>query len=214
MGEEENPAAPLSLKRNALQRFLYWLGWAGFGLVFKTVWRNRVINGHFVPEEGAVLFAANHASYVDPPLVGTSFKRHIYYMGKEELFRVPIFGWAIRQVNAFPIKRKEGDVGAFRLAQRILNAGGALVVFPEGKRQKTARFGPPKAGVGLLAKKTKVAVVPVYLHNTYRAARLAPFAVVFGAPMKAEPGESAQDFSGRVMKAITALREENFGPQP
>lgn len=214
MVEEESVEPPLSLERTPLQRFLYGLGALFYSSVFRAVWRRRVLNAELVPPSGGLLFAANHASFADPPLVGTSVGRPVYYMAKEELFRVPVFGWALRQVNAFPIKRKQGDVGAFRLAQRILKAGGALVVFPEGKRQKSGQLGPAKAGAALLAKKARVDVVPVYLHNNHRTLRLAPLTVVFGAPMRAGPGESAEAFSARIMDALRALKEKNFGSQP
>ncbi|MBL0058890.1 MAG: 1-acyl-sn-glycerol-3-phosphate acyltransferase [Elusimicrobia bacterium] len=199
--------------RGLLARGLFWIGHTLFRVSFSILWRLRVVGREQVPRQGALLFAANHASFADPPLVGSSVPRPIYFMAKEELFQVPLFGWLIHQVNAFPIRRKEGDVGAFRTAQRILAAGGAMIIFPEGKRQRLGVFGRPKSGVGLLAIKTGVPVVPVYVHDTHRLLRFPRLTVVFGAPLTAVPGETPEILSRRIMDAIRLLKEAHLGPQ-
>lgn len=197
--------------RGWVKRAMYALGHGLSGLAFRTLWRLRVEGRENVPLVGPLLIAANHASFIDPPLVGSSLPRPLYYMGKEELFRWPVFGWIISQVNAFPIRRKEGDVGAIRTAHRILAAGGALIVFPEGRRQRGGEFGRPKGGVGLLAVKTGAPVVPAYLHGNHRAWRFPRLRVVFGKPLAAAPGETGEAFAHRVMNAIRDLKESLRG---
>jgi 1-acyl-sn-glycerol-3-phosphate acyltransferase len=194
-----------------LSRCLYWGGHTIFRIVFKVLWRRRVRGQEHVPLHGALLFASNHASFADPPLVGSSLSRPLYFMAKEELFKVPVFGWLIRRVNAFPIRRKEGDVGAFRTAQRILAAGGAMIMFPEGRRQKNGVLGNPKAGLGLLAVKSGVPVVPVYVHGTHRLWRFPQVSVIFGAPLTGLPGETPETFSVRIMDSIRGLQEDFRG---
>lgn len=194
-----------------LSRTLFWLGHTIFRVSFSTVWRLRVQGRDRIPPHGALLFAANHASFADPPLVGSSVSRPLYFMAKEELFQVPILGWLIRHVNAFPIRRKEGDVGAFRTAQRILAAGGAMIMFPEGRRQKGGVLGKPKAGLGLLAVKSHTPVVPVYVHNTHRLWFFPRLTVIFGAPLTSVAGETAEIFSQRIMDTIRRLKEEFRG---
>jgi len=77
---------------------------------------------------------------------------HVNYFAKEELFEIPVVGWYIRRVNAFPVNRNEADVGAVKTAQRILEAGEGLVLFPEGgRRRDPKRQWQAKSGVGLLA---------------------------------------------------------------
>lgn len=156
--------------------------------------------------------AANHASLADPPLVGSSLHRPVYFMAKEELFRVPILGFLIKRVNAFPIRRKEGDVGAFRTAQEILNSGGALTVFPEGRRQRNGRMGRPRAGVALLAAKTGAPVVPVYVHNTNKLFHFPRLTVLFGSPLRIGENENHETFAHRIMEQIGKLKETYFGP--
>jgi 1-acyl-sn-glycerol-3-phosphate acyltransferase len=176
-------------------------------MAFATLWRRRVRGLENVPRRGPLLLAANHASLADPPLVGSSLLRPLYFMAKEELFRIPLFSWVLRQVNAFPIKRKGGDLGALRTAQNILAAGGAMIVFPEGTRQRGGVLGQPKAGVGLLALRSKAPVVPVYVHNSHRVPAFPKLEVIFGPPLQAAEGESAEAFSLRAMDAIRALKE-------
>lgn len=190
---------------------MYGLGRGLSGLAFRTFWRVHIRGGENIPMSGPLLVAANHASYIDPPLVGSSLRRPLYFMAKEELFRWPLFGWVIAQVNAFPIRRKEGDVGAFRTARKILSAGGAMIVFPEGRRQRGGVLGRPKGGVGLLAVKSGVPVAPVYLQNTHRAWRFPRLRVVFGKTLTALPGETGDAFAHRVMEAIQQLKESCDG---
>lgn len=197
--------------RGVLARTLYALGYGLSRGLSDTLWRARLVGQENVPPQGPVILAANHASFVDPPLAGSHAGRALYYMGKEELFDVPVLGWLIRQVNSFPIRRKGGDVGAVRTAQRILAAGGGIIVFPEGKRQKDGVFGKPKAGVGLLADTSGAPVVPVYLHQTYRVLRWGRLGVAYGQSLFFSPPETHEAFSGRVMDAIRQLKEAHFG---
>lgn len=192
-----------------LSRILYATGHRMFRIVYALVWRCAVYGREHVPATGPVLLACNHASFADPPLVGSSLDRPLYFMAKEELFRFPLFGAVLRGVHAFPVRRARGDVGAFRTAQRLLGAGAALILFPEGRRRRDGVLGPPKAGVGWLAIQSRAPVVPVYVHNTHRMARFPSVAVRFGPPLTVEPGESADVFSRRVMAAIADLKEQH-----
>lgn len=196
----------------AFGRFLYWLAATLFALGFKTLWRIQLVGRENVPQQGGILFAPNHASWADPPLVGSLSGRMIHFMAKQELFEIPIFGWLIRQVNAFPLRRAERDVGAFRMAQRILIGGGALIVFPEGTRQKTGTLGKAKPGVGMLSIKTGCAVLPVYIHNSHRFRFFGRLGMSFGKPISPPAGEKDyQAHTDRVMAAIAALKEEFLG---
>src|SRR3989338_3536248 len=115
---------------------LYFLGKHFTGLLFDLLWRRRVRGREHIPSPGqAVIFAANHRSLADPNLVGSAIPYPVHYFAKEELFRILLLGWYIRRVNAFPVSRTETDIGAVKTAQRILEAGEGLVLFPEGGRR-------------------------------------------------------------------------------
>jgi 1-acyl-sn-glycerol-3-phosphate acyltransferase len=186
---------------------------AVFALSYNTVWRRRVVGIENVPRAGGAILAANHASFADPPLVGSAVPRRVFFMAKQELFDAPFFGWVIKQLNAFPIRRVERDMGAFRMAQRILTSGECLIVFPEGTRQRDGNFGKARPGVGMLALKAGVPVVPIYVHNSRKLGSLAPLTVVFGEPLSPEGESDYQTFSNKVMAAIARLKETHFGTQ-
>jgi 1-acyl-sn-glycerol-3-phosphate acyltransferase len=196
---------------NPFGRTLYWIASTLFHLAFRFIWRLRIEGRERVPKTGGVILAANHVSAVDPPLVGSSTPRPIFFMAKQELFDIPFFGWLIRQVNAFPIKRVERDVGAFRTAQRILAVGGVIIVFPEGTRQRDGKMGAAKPGVGMLAAKTGCPVVPVYIHNSGRLVSGAALRLCFGEPLRAAPEDDYRAFTARVMGAISDLQRTCHG---
>ena len=179
-------------------------------LLFVAFGRVAIFGAENVPAHGGVILASNHLSNADPNLVGSSILRPIFYFAKEELFRQPILGWVLTQVNAFPVKRKEHDVGAFKKAQSLLAAGHGVLLFPEGRRSKTGELGRAKAGVGMLAYKAGVPVVPVCVVNSHRLFRFKKLKVAFGKPLhpKKDPQgrQSYQAFSDEIMAAIADLK--------
>jgi 1-acyl-sn-glycerol-3-phosphate acyltransferase len=182
-------------------RFLYWL-------LFKIIWRCRVYGEDNIPNEGGVIIAPNHVSYADPPLTGSSMKRPLYFMAKQELFEMPVLGFLIRRTHAFPVKRGAGDIGAFKTGLRQLQKGHALLMFPEGTRSRDGNFGKARAGVGMLSCHANVPVVPVRLYNSNKLASLKQINVVFGKPIY-PPKDFDKDaylrFSEQVLEEIKKL---------
>lgn len=166
-----------------------------------------------LPAAGPVLVAVNHVSVIEGPLVGSVVGRvrRPSFLGKEELFRVPLLGWCLRNLDCIPLDRARGDVRALRSALAVLAGGGCLIVFPEGTRSRDGKPGKPKAGVGLLARQSGAAVVPVRARNTGSAfSGERPFRLTFGAPLRApgdpaDPKEADRAFAEAVMAAIFAL---------
>ena len=190
--------------------WLYWFGRFLFMIIFDLVYRRRVIGSANIPGEGGVIIASNHASLADPPLVGSSISRPLYFMAKRELFGVPVLGFLIRRTNAFPVKRGARDTAAFRSALRVLDDGKSLLVFPEGTRSKDGGFGKAKPGLGMLACLARVPVVPVRLINSNNLSKLAPITVIIGKPLTPPNGRdraSYQRFSEQVLEAIKQLKE-------
>ena len=134
-----------------------------------------------IPREGPVILAANHISNADPVLVGAFLTprlgRRIHWLGKKEMFDWPIVGWMARNGGVVPVDRAAADVEAFRIAQRILEAGHVLMVFPEGTRSPTGELQQPKDGLAMLALRTNATIVPIGVSNTdrvWRKGRLVP----------------------------------------
>lgn len=170
--------------------------------------------------EGACLFASNHQSMVDPPLVGSCLPREIAFVARRSLFDNPIFGFVIRACHSIPLDRGQADVGAIRAALGALAAGQGLLIFPEGTRSPDGVIADAKAGAGLLACRSGAPVVPVRIRGARDVlprgalfpAGTARIRVRFGAalgPATYDPGRDHPDrfleASRRILEAIKAL---------
>lgn len=125
-----------------------------------------------IPRQGPVILAANHISNADPVLVGAFLTprlgRRIHWLGKKEMFDWPIVGWMARNGGVVPVDRAAADIEAFRVAQRILEAGHVLMVFPEGTRSPSGQLQQPKDGLAMLALRTNATIVPIGVSNADR----------------------------------------------
>jgi len=119
-----------------------------------------------VPRSGAFIYASNHKSFIDPPIVGSTTPREIHFAAKKELFSIPLLGSLIAYLNAVPVKRKGFEREALVKLGGALEIGGAFVIFPEGTRFLDDKLHPPKAGVGLMALKYDVPIIPVFISNS------------------------------------------------
>jgi 1-acyl-sn-glycerol-3-phosphate acyltransferase len=145
----------------------------GSRLVARAITRVRVEGDlDAIPRDGPVILAANHISNADPVIVGAwltpRLGRRIHWLGKREMFDWPIVGWVARNGGVVPVDRGGADVEAFRTAARVLEAGGVLMVFPEGTRSPTGELQPPKDGLAMLALRTGATIVPIGISNTDR----------------------------------------------
>jgi 1-acyl-sn-glycerol-3-phosphate acyltransferase len=123
-----------------------------------------------VPEEGAVIIAGNHPSYLDPVLIVFPIRRKIRFMAWDALFKIPLLGWIIKSAGAFPVDLRKGrGEAAYRQALRVLESGEALGVFPEGQRSDQAAMGDLRGGVARLAVETGAPIVPVTIGGATRA---------------------------------------------
>src|SRR5437867_4580564 len=84
---------------------LYWLTWVTVRLLATVLFRFRVSGAHHVPKTGGVLIAANHASYLDIPILGCGMPRRAWFMGRMDLFSGPA-AWLMRHMGWIPIDRK------------------------------------------------------------------------------------------------------------
>jgi 1-acyl-sn-glycerol-3-phosphate acyltransferase len=137
-------------------------------LLFIFFNRWRVEGRENVPARGGVILASNHTSYADPPLVGTACPRRVFFMAKQELFRMPLLGWLIPRVHSFPVRRGKGDRRALREAVRLLNRGEVVLIFPEGTRSPNGRLQPPELGAAMVALMSGAPVVPMALIGSDR----------------------------------------------
>jgi 1-acyl-sn-glycerol-3-phosphate acyltransferase len=171
---------------------LRWLIRVTVRLAFAVFGRLRIEGTDNVPLAGGVLLAPNHVSAADWPAIGVSCPRPLRWVAKSDLFDVPVIGPFCRLFRAFPIQRGAPDRAALRLAEELVRAGDALVVFPEGAVSETARLQPLKHGLAMIALRSGAPVVPVAIQGTERLLPYGsnlprpvwkPVRVRFGAPI-------------------------------
>lgn len=148
---------------------VYFAGWLFFRALYATYFRWRAYNPERVPLTGPVILASNHASFLDPPLVGAGIKRPINYLARESLFRFPVVGWILRKWNSVPVDREGGGAKGLKAILDRLLEGGAIILFPEGTRTRTGHLQPARSGIGLTVIKSTAPVVPVRVFGTFTA---------------------------------------------
>jgi 1-acyl-sn-glycerol-3-phosphate acyltransferase len=173
-----------------------------------------------IPRHGGFIVAANHASVLDPPFIGCHVPRQLNFFARKTLWKGGIVNWWLDTVGTIAVDRDAGsDVAAIKRVLQVLRQDRAMIVFPEGTRTRTGQLQRPKPGVGLLACRTGVAVVPARIFGSFEAfgrkgpLRIGtPVSVVFGRPLRpadyddrSEGKERYQHASERIMNAIAAL---------
>ena len=171
MRDERAPSAHEHLHRRARERgvnaIVYWLIRAVLQPVFHLYFRLSRIGREHVPQEGPVIFAANHRSFLDPFVIATITRRPLYYVAKRELFEMhPVISWLLNALGAFPVDRGNADADMITTAKAILARGDSVLIFPEGTRIRPGSLGRPRRGVGRLALETGAPVVPVAVFGT------------------------------------------------
>jgi 1-acyl-sn-glycerol-3-phosphate acyltransferase len=188
----------------------YFVGWSLFRAIFTVCFRWSIFNPERVPLTGGVILASNHASFLDPPMVGSALPRDINYLARESLFRFPIVGAVLRSWNSVPVDRDGGGAAGLRAILDRLLAGGAIILFPEGTRTKDGKLQKARSGIGLTVIKSNAPVVPVRVFGTFEAygrnhrfPRPKKVAVKYGKPMLFEKLRAeAKDCSKPRLKEI------------
>ncbi len=128
-------------------------------LIFPT----KLVGKKNLPKKGKVILACNHQSNCDAPiLIYKLSKRRIYFMAKEELFKNKFFGWFLKKMGAFSVKRGANDINAIKTTLTHLKKGHAVCLFPEGSRLVSSEKNELKNGTAMMALKTASPIVPTY----------------------------------------------------
>ena len=204
----------------------YRVGWLLFRALFATYFRWKVYNPERVPLTGPVILAANHASFLDPPLIGAGLHRPLSYLARESLFDLPFMRGLLTSWRCIPVDREGGGARGLRLIFDRLRLGNAILLFPEGTRSKDGQLQPARSGIGLTVLKSSAPVIPVRVFGTFEAfnrrhrfPRPRPVAVKYGKPLwfagqraalrvqgKIEAKRNYQAVAGEIMAAIAALQ--------
>jgi len=151
------------------------------------------------PAQGPIIIACNHISLWDPIIVGCSLPRQVIFMAKEELFKIPILGRLFYGLEAFPVKRGQGDMNAIRKSLAVLKEGKVLGIFPEGTRSKTGDIQEAMAGIALIMEKSKAPILPVKVYGSKEPIKKkrGNIGIVIGKPIYADKFVIPQEIENR-----------------
>ncbi len=188
-------------------------------LLLRFFFRLEVRGRENIPNKGGFILASNHVSYLDPVVLGASCPRQLNFMARHDLFLIPVFGALIRTLGAFPLRRNFADIASIKEALRRLQLEKGIVLFPEGSRSYYKEIsGRVQPGIGFMASKSQVPVVPAYINGTGKAlgrqarfVRPAKIRVYFGKPIypkNYEVEDNYINFASKVMFEIKRLSEK------
>ncbi len=137
-------------------------------LFFSSFFSFKVSGRKYLPKKGGCIIASNHLSNLDPIILSLASPRILSFMAKKELFAGnKVFAWLISSLNAFPVDREKADLKSVRQAiEKLKKQGRTMIVFPEGTRSRDGNIHGAQPGLGLLAAKSGVPVVPALIIGT------------------------------------------------
>lgn len=150
-------------------KFSYWLGHTFFKLIARGFFNYRVIGRERLDVEGGALLVCNHASFLDPPMVGLAFDDEIHYLARKSLLINKAVAAVYRAWNTIPVDQDKPDMSGVKAVIRHLKEGHKVVIFPEGSRTEDGNFLPGEPGAGLIVAKAGVPVIPMRLFGTREA---------------------------------------------
>ena len=157
-------------KQKKTYKFFYWL-LAGAA---RKLYRVKVINPENEPLDTHFIVASNHTAAADGVIICACMKNQIRFMGKKELFKVPVVGAFLRAIGCYPIERGKGDIAALKNTINLLKDKDCVGIFPQGTR--CPRVDPAstsaKSGVGLIAARSGADVLPVCVKSTVGAVKM------------------------------------------
>ncbi|MCI0660642.1 MAG: 1-acyl-sn-glycerol-3-phosphate acyltransferase [Acidobacteria bacterium] len=183
--------------------------------VIRIYFRMEIRGLENVPEEGAMIVAPNHVSYMDPIWVSSPLKRPLRYMTWDRMTGLPLLGALMRAYGAFPvnIESASGDRSALRHSLEQLRAGGGLMIFPEGSRSRDGRLMSFKPGVIRLALAADVPIIPVSIVGGFDAypphfifPRPYKVKVIYHEPIKLSPPSNNSQLKDYMREETERLR--------
>jgi len=134
--------------------------------IFRLLYPYKIVNKSRTDDSYPCVIVCNHLSNADCFMVGTCFKKKIYFLGKKEWFKNKLVGGFLKVIGGIPIDRDATDLNAIKESFKTLKNGSSLAIFPEGTRNKTdAELLPLKGGVGMIASRAKVGILPLFIYK-------------------------------------------------
>lgn len=147
----------------------------------KIYYRAEIKGLENIPKDGAVIFAGNHRSYLDPPLIVATAKRDMRFIAKEELRDNTFLRFLMWTFNAITVKRNDKDVGPLKESLKTLKDGSCIALFPEGTRNGLEKGAKAKDGVAFFAVRSGAKVVPCGIKGGEKGNR--KVTITYGKPL-------------------------------
>ncbi|MFT5905277.1 MAG: 1-acyl-sn-glycerol-3-phosphate acyltransferase [Cryomorphaceae bacterium] len=200
---------------------VYWVGYTFFRSMGKAFYNLNLVNEEKLVREGGVMMAANHESFLDPPLIGISHPENVTYLARKTLF-TGMTKWLYTNWDAIPVDQDNPDMTGVKKIIKALRTGKKVVLFPEGERTLDGKLGLALPGVGLIIAKSQTTVQPMRIFGAREALprgsgkmKMAQISVVVGDPIYFDK-ENLKDYRGKegyqkiadiVMKAISDIED-------
>ncbi len=183
--KDRNHPVKKDKNKNGLYRFLK----ATIGPIIKFCMRVKTFGTENEQNDGALIVCANHTAMLDVLSLAVSFRRQLRFLGKSELFKIPLLSGLISALGAYGVDRGKGDIGAIKKTLSILREENIVAMFPQGTRY--AGVDPAKteikSGVGMMVYRSKADVQPVFIRvKNYKYRFLRKKEVIIGKPIKYE----------------------------
>ena len=190
---------------------VYNLCWPFYNLLYpmKTLHRQRIPDGPFIA-------CPNHSSLLDPPMAAFALtKKHpVRIMAKSSLLKIPVIGWFMKNGGVIGVDRGNADINAIKRSLKVLKGGYPMMIFPEGTRVKEiGARGEPHTGPVMLAMKTGVPLLPMYVPQGKRLFRRST--LVIGKPYTIAPAgkrptnAELETAAAELLEKIYALEDES-----
>ena len=182
-----------------------------------------IVNSNKLKGNGPAVYAANHLSYYDTPVLFAKLPFQFRILAKQSLWKVPFIGWYLNRSGQVPIDAKSGRSAIAGLLRGVktLQAGVPLFIFPEGGRAAEGTTTPFQSGAAFMAIKAQVPLIPLALIGTYELLPIhvyhltpRPLKLVAGDPIPTI-GLTTRDsdaLTAQLFTAITTLYEQHSLP--
>ncbi len=203
---------------------VYGICHAALDILAGICFRGDIAGTENLPSEGGFLLAANHASFLDPPLVGLPVSQQVCFFARKSLWKPGLAAWWMDAVGCIPVDRDGTDVAAIKRVLQAVRQDKVIILFPEGTRSPDGRLQTPKPGVGLIACRTGAPVIPARIFGSSDAfgrdgrVRLGtPVSITYGRPLAPSDYDDPRDgkeryqrAAERIMAAISRLEPPRF----
>jgi 1-acyl-sn-glycerol-3-phosphate acyltransferase len=207
---------------NPYSRLVYYIGMIWSRAILRTAGVRVIVEGlQNIDLKQQYIFIGNHQSHFDVPVVFSRIPMTLRFLTKKELFKIPVFGWAMSAVGMIKIDRgnHEESVKSMNETLGVLQKNKiSIVVFPEGTRSQDGKMGVFKKGGIILAIKGKIPIVPVSISGSRfilpkHSVRVNPgmIKLVIGKPIAMDPYSYANR-NELMTRTVNAIRE-NLDPE-